>query len=106
MHDNPTNFLSSGIQIKGSIRFENDMHIEGKIEGEITSTSGRVTIGESATITGDITAGDVRIYGKVDGKITSKRCELKQQARVKGDMKTISLSMEEGAQLHGNTEIG
>ena len=81
MTDNVTNFLASGIEIKGTIRFQNDMHIEGKIEGEIISDKGKVTIGETAQIKGDITAGDVRIYGNVEGKVTSDRCELKQQAR-------------------------
>ena len=95
MTDNVTNFLASGIEIKGTIRFQNDMHIDGKIEGEIISDKGKVTIGETAQIKGDITAGDVRIYGNVEGKVTSDRCELKQQARVVGDMKTRSLAMEE-----------
>ena len=63
MTDNVTNFLASGIEIKGTIRFQNDMHIDGKIEGEIISDKGKVTIGETAQIKGDITAGDVRIYG-------------------------------------------
>ena len=105
MTDNVTNFLASGIEIKGTIRFQNDMHIDGKIEGEIISDKGKVTIGETAQIKGDITAGDVRIYGNVEGKVTSDRCELKQQARVVGDMKTRSLAMEEGAHLLGRTEI-
>ena len=103
MTDNVTNFLASGIEIKGTIRFQNDMHIDGKIEGEIISDKGKVTIGETAQIKGDITAGDVRIYGNVEGKVTSDRCELKQQARVVGDMKTRSLAMEEGAHLLGRT---
>ena len=106
MTDNVTNFLASGIEIKGTIRFQNDMHIDGKIEGEIISDKGKVTIGETAQIKGDITAGDVRIYGNVEGKVTSDRCELKQQDRVVGDMKTRSLAMEEGAHLLGRTEIG
>lgn len=106
MNDTHTNFLASGIEIEGTIRFQNDMHIDGKIEGEIISDKGKVTIGEMATIKGDITAGDVRIYGTVNGKITSERCELKQQARVTGDMKTQALAMEEGAHLVGRTEIG
>ena len=60
MTDNVTNFLASGIEIKGTIRFQNDMHIDGKIEGEIISDKGKVTIGETAQIKGDITAGDFR----------------------------------------------
>lgn len=101
-----TNVLSSGIEINGSIRFSNDMIIDGKIEGEIHSDKGRVTIGENAQIKGDITAGDVKVFGKVEGKITSERCELKSKSRLDGDIKTKNLSMEEGASLSGRTEIG
>jgi cytoskeletal protein CcmA (bactofilin family) len=103
---NPTNVLSSGIEITGSIRFSNDMIIDGKIEGEITSDKGRVTIGENAIIKGDIKAGEVKVYGKIEGKITSERCELKDKSRINGDIKSKVFSMEEGAQLSGRTEIG
>jgi cytoskeletal protein CcmA (bactofilin family) len=103
---NPTNVLSSGIEITGSIRFSNDMIIDGKIEGEISSLKGRVTIGENAIIKGDVTAGEVKVYGKVEGKITSERCELKDKSRIQGDIKSKVFSMEEGAQLSGRTEIG
>lgn len=106
MNENITNFLASGIEITGTIRFQNDMNIDGKITGEIISDSGRVTIGEMADIKGDITAGDVRIYGHVEGKISSERCELKKQAVLVGDVTTRTLAMEEGAQLRGRTEIG
>ncbi len=106
MSENITNFLASGIEIKGTIRFQSDMHIDGKIEGEIISDNGLVTIGELADIKGDITAGDVRIYGHVEGKVQSERCSLKKQAVLIGDVTTRTLSMEEGAQLRGRTEIG
>jgi cytoskeletal protein CcmA (bactofilin family) len=103
---NPTNVLTSGIEITGSVRFSNDMIIDGKINGEINSDKGRLTIGENATITGDITAGEVKVYGKVEGKIVSQRCELKDRSRINGDIKSKVFSMEEGAQLSGRTEIG
>jgi cytoskeletal protein CcmA (bactofilin family) len=103
---NPTNVLSSGIEITGSIRFTNDMIVDGKIDGEISSDQGRVTIGENAVIKGDVTAGEVKVYGRVEGKITSARCELKDKSKINGDIKSKVFSMEEGAQLTGRTEIG
>ena len=106
MSEPVTNFLAAGIEIIGTIRFQNDMHIDGNIQGEITSDKGKVTIGETAVIKGDITAGDVRIFGMVEGRIASDRCELKRQARLVGDIKTRTLAMEEGAQLSGRSEIG
>jgi cytoskeletal protein CcmA (bactofilin family) len=103
---NATNVLSNGIEIIGSIRFSNDMIIDGKIEGEITSDKGKITIGENAQVKGDITAGEVKVFGNVEGKITSQRCELKDKSKINGDIKSKVFSMEEGAQLTGRTEIG
>ena len=103
---NATNVLASGIEITGSIKFSNDMIIDGKIDGEITSEKGKVTIGENAVIKGDIRAGEVKLYGKVEGTINSERCELKSTSELKGDITTKMLSTEEGAVLCGRTEIG
>ena len=103
---NATNVLASGIEITGSIKFSNDMIIDGKIDGEITSEKGKVTIGENARIKGDIKAGEVKLYGKVDGTIKSERCELKSSSELKGDITTKMLSTEEGAVLCGRTDIG
>ncbi len=106
MNNTTTNVLASGIEIIGSIRFQNDMHIDGRIEGKINSETGKVTIGEMANITGDIKAGEVYVYGHVDGNIESGRCHLCERATILGDIKTGSLSMEEGANLNGKVSIG
>ena len=45
---NATNVLANGIEITGSIKFSNDMVIDGKVDGEINSEKGKVTIGENA----------------------------------------------------------
>lgn len=101
-----TNVLASGIEIVGSIRFQNDMHIDGKIDGEIHSDSGKVTIGEMADIKGNIHAGEVHVYGHVDGNVRSDRCHLSGRAVINGDITTGVLSMDEGARLSGRAEIG
>lgn len=101
-----TNVLASGIEIVGSIRFQNDMHIDGKIDGEIQSDSGKVTIGEMADIKGNIHAGEVHVYGHVEGNVRSERCHLSSRAVISGDITTGVLSMDEGARLSGRAEIG
>ena len=103
---NATNVLTQGIEINGSIKFSNDMIIDGKIDGEIISDKGKVTIAENANIKGDVKAGEVKLYGRVEGTIASERCELKQKSFLKGDIKTKSLSVEEGATLQGSTQSG
>jgi cytoskeletal protein CcmA (bactofilin family) len=103
---NATNVLASGIEITGSIKFSNDMIIDGKVTGEITSEEGVVTIAENAEIDGDIRAGEVKLYGHVRGTITSDRCELKANSVLDGDIKTKRFTVEEGATLSGRTQIG
>lgn len=101
-----TNYLAAGIEIVGSIKFSSDMVIDGKIEGQITSDNGAITIGEHAIITGDITAQSVTICGTVEGKIQSTRCELKGTSSLTGDITTKNLAMEEGARLNGQAIVG
>ena len=101
-----TNVLAAGIEIIGSIRFQSDMHIDGKIDGKIHSESGKVTIGEMADIKGDIQAGEVHVYGHVNGNVNSERCHLSNHAVINGDITTGVLSMDEGARLSGRAEIG
>ena len=103
---NATNILTQGLEINGSIKFSNDMIVDGKIDGEIISDKGKVTIAENASIKGDVKAGEVKLYGQVEGTITSDRCQLKEKSLLKGDIKTKTLSMEEGATLQGKTSIG
>ena len=103
---NNTNVLAQGIEIVGTIKFSNDMIIDGKVDGEIESQSGTVTIGENAKIKGDVKAGEVKMYGEVEGTITSDRCELMEKSKLKGDIKTKKLTMQEGALLDGRMQTG
>jgi cytoskeletal protein CcmA (bactofilin family) len=103
---NPSIVLARGLVIKGSIRFSNDMIVDGKIDGEIISDKGRLTIGENAHVKGDIKAGEVKVFGKIEGKIVAGRCQLKSKSSLLGDVKTKNLTVEEGARMTGRTEAG
>ena len=56
--------LSSDVEIKGSIKFQKELLIDGKVEGEINS-DGVLTIGENADIRGEIKTKSITVYGKV-----------------------------------------
>src|SRR6187401_1804256 len=56
--------LSSDVEIKGSIKFQKELLIDGKVEGEINS-EGVLTIGENADIRGEIKTKSITVYGKV-----------------------------------------
>lgn len=100
------NILSSDVEIKGKLRFSNDLIIDGRIEGEVNS-EGDLTVGENAQIVGNIRTRSVIVFGKVDGNITvTDRCELKQNAVLHGDVVAGKLAIEEGATFMGLSTVG
>jgi cytoskeletal protein CcmA (bactofilin family) len=97
--------LSSDVEIKGSIKFQKELLIDGKVEGEINS-DGVLTIGENADIRGEIKTKSITVYGKVHGNITvAERCELKSRCVLQGDLKAARLVIEEGATFIGKSEV-
>ena len=98
--------LSSDVEIKGSIKFQKELLIDGKVEGEINS-DGVLTIGENADIRGEVKTKSITVYGKVHGNITvAERCELKSKCTLQGDLKAARLVIEEGATFIGKCEVG
>jgi cytoskeletal protein CcmA (bactofilin family) len=99
------NLLSADVEIKGDIKFQNELTIDGKVEGTITS-AGVLTIGENAEIRGEIKTKSVAVLGKVTGNITvEERCELKGRAVLQGDLKAARLAIEDGATFVGKSEV-
>ena len=99
------NHLSADVEIKGSIKFQNELTIDGKVEGEITS-AGVLVIGENSEVRGEIKTKSVTVHGKVQGNITvEERCELKGRAQLIGDLKAARLVIEEGATFVGKSEV-
>jgi cytoskeletal protein CcmA (bactofilin family) len=100
------NVLSSDVDIKGTVKFTNDLVVDGKIEGEIQS-QGNLTVGENARLKAEINTGTVVVYGKVHGNISATdRVDLKASAEVIGDIKAKTLSIESGAIFVGKSTVG
>ena len=100
------NVLSTDVEIKGTVKFTNDLVVDGKIEGEINS-DGNLTVGENARIKAEIKTATIVVYGKVHGNLTATdRVELKASAEVVGDIKAKTLSIEAGAIFVGKSTVG
>jgi cytoskeletal protein CcmA (bactofilin family) len=95
--------LSGDVEIEGSITFQKELLIYGKVQGQITS-DGVLTIGENAVIRGEIKSKSVTVYGKVRANITAERCELKSKCAVRGNLKAARLIVEEGAAFIGRSQ--
>jgi cytoskeletal protein CcmA (bactofilin family) len=100
------NSLSKDVEIKGSIKFANELSFDGNLEGDISSAEGTLTVGENARVRGDLKIKTVILKGNVSGNITvQERCELHANAQLVGDLKALRLSLEDGAALLGKLDV-
>ena len=98
--------LSRGVSIKGSVKFLNELLIDGEVEGTIVST-GTLTIGEHARIRGEIRTKSVTVRGRVEGNIfVTERCELQAGCKLRGDIEAPRLVVNEDATFLGSAKVG
>ena len=96
--------LNSDVEVVGSLRFSDDLLIDGTVEGDISS-EGVLSVGQNAVIRAEINTKSVIIHGKVIGNVTvTDRVELKSTAELVGDIQAASL--EGGAIFIGHSTVG
>lgn len=91
--------ISAELRITGDLVCQGDVMIEGVVEGSIKCQS--VTVGESATIAGEIECETARICGRVKGRISGTAITLTPTARVVGDIQHETIAIETGAYFEG-----
>jgi cytoskeletal protein CcmA (bactofilin family) len=98
--------LGSTITVKGEISSDEDLEIDGKVEGPISLRGHRLTVGRNAQLKTEITAREVIVYGNVSGNLHARdRVEIKKDGQVIGDITTSRISIEDGAYFKGRIEI-
>ncbi len=98
--------FSKGVSIKGSVKFLNELFIDGEVEGTIDS-HGTLMIGQHARIRGEIRTKSVNVRGKVEGNIfVTERCELEAGSTVQGDIEAPRLTVDENATFSGSAKVG
>jgi cytoskeletal protein CcmA (bactofilin family) len=91
--------LGSDIAIKGDISASADLHVDGRIEGDVTCTS--LVQGESSEIVGAVKAESARLAGTLRGTISARELVVLKTARIHGDVHYDALTIEQGAQVDG-----
>jgi len=99
------NALAPGTLIKGSIHAEEDLRIDGKVEGLI-ECAGKVVVGPQGEIQGDIHCANVDIIGQVTGNLVIKEIlSIKTSGSFTGDLTTNRLEIEAGAIFNGTCKM-
>lgn len=92
--------IGADITIKGDVSATSDLHIDGRVEGDIQCTS--LVQGEASTIRGSIEAESARLAGTINGSITARELVVLQTARIEGDVHYEALTIEQGASVEGH----
>jgi cytoskeletal protein CcmA (bactofilin family) len=98
--------LGASLHVKGEISGNEDLHVDGTVEGLIQLDERKLTVGASAKLTADIVAREVVVFGSVKGNLRARdRIEIKKDGSVIGDLTTARIMIEDGAYFKGAIEI-
>src|SRR5271154_5670937 len=98
--------LGASLHVKGEITGNEDLAIDGSVEGLVQLEDRKLTIGATAKVTADVIARAVVVYGNVKGNLRARdRIEIKKDGSVVGDLTTARISIEDGAYFKGSIEI-
>ncbi len=91
--------IASDVEITGNLSAKVDLHIDGKIHGDVMC--GSLVQGEGSVIVGKVVAETARLSGKVDGSIEAGELVIEASARISGDVLYQSLTIAPGGMVEG-----
>lgn len=102
--EEPETSLGESVSFKGELSFERFICIHGNFEGTLIS-NGKLIVGPKGTVKSDITLNEAIIEGLVEGNVTADRVELRGEAKVRGNIKAKTLSVDEGTVIIGQVNV-
>lgn len=98
--------IGKTILIRGEISGQEDVYVDGQIEGSVQLSGNSLTIGPNGKVHASVAARNVTVGGSLEGNIqASERTEMRKSAVVNGDVQTRRIAIEEGAFFKGKLEI-
>jgi cytoskeletal protein CcmA (bactofilin family) len=103
---NKINMISVGTTIEGSISSSENIRFDGNLVGNL-NTRGKVFVGQTGKITGEIHCKNCEVEGVVDGKVVVEELlSLRSMAKLYGEIRTGKLAIEPGAVFTGKCDMG
>jgi cytoskeletal protein CcmA (bactofilin family) len=97
--------VGASLRIKGEISGNEDLLVDGTVEGPIHLFDHKLTVGLSAKLNSEVVAGEVIVYGSVKGNLRASRIEIMKNGSVIGELTTARILIEDGANFRGSIEI-
>lgn len=99
--------VSQGIRIKGEITGSENLFVDGQIEGKLDLGNASVTVGPNGVVKADVTAREVIVRGRVEGKVVgNERIQIASTGQITGEIQCERIAIEDGAVLRGKVETG
>ena len=104
--DSAVAVIGKSVQIRGEVNGSEDLVVDGVVEGTITLNDSRLTIGQNAKVSANVSARDVVVVGTLQGDVrASGKVELRQGSTLTGDLTAARLSIEENANFKGKVDL-
>jgi cytoskeletal protein CcmA (bactofilin family) len=98
----PSTYISAGIKIRGAVMANEDVYVDGDVEGSLSAPGHCLIVGERAYVNAETLAREVVVYGAIQGGLCAfDRIEIKKHASVAGDVVTAKIVIEDGANFKG-----
>jgi cytoskeletal protein CcmA (bactofilin family) len=98
--------IGQSICIRGELTGDEDLTIEGRVEGKIDLKEHNLTIGPNGRIQAEVTAKSVRVQGEVNGNVAAgEKVELAETGRVVGDIVAPRIVIADGARFKGSVDM-
>ena len=98
--------IGPGMKIVGDCSSDGTIRVEGRVEGSVVAGKS-VVVGKEGEVVGDIRTQDAIIAGSVDGSVAAEsRVELQSTCRIKGDIQSRRVKLDEGGQVDGRLHMG
>ena len=103
---NPQAILGNTIIIKGKLCGEEDLTIEGRIEGQINLKNHNLVVGQGGNISADVVAKSITVVGRLEGNLNAEeRVEIKKSGSLTGDVRAPRVVIEDGAKFKGSVDM-
>ena len=97
--------IGASMHIKGDIRTEEELQVDGEVEGSLESKS-VLSVGKTGKVRANIKAQEVAIFGSVRGNVeVSGKIAIREQGSLVGDIKAAGISIDDGAYFKGSIDI-
>jgi len=98
--------IGKAVKVNGQIFSKEDLYIDGDVEGTVELTDSKLTIGPNGRVQATIRAREVVVLGSIQGNVEAgDRIDIRKEAKLVGDIKTVRIVIEDGAYFKGSIDI-